>query len=187
MISGVILAVGLGSATAQDIFVTQKKNGDSDAQPTVFNSVKPNAFTEQQAVVKYGARLNVDDQINKSKLVAGSLEEMREIGFEPSTTEEMLLYANAHRAVHQSYMYERRKALQAHLEKKKIERVKRDLLRNSPRAALKVNSQSSSSNSSSNAQDPETSTKKIRYKRNPIFVKKSAEEKAKPTKVFKDY
>ena len=187
MISGVILAVGLGSATAQDIFVTKNKGGDSDAKPSIFNTVKPNSFTQQQSVVKYGARLNVDDQIAKSRLVAGSLEEMREIGFQPSTAEEMVLYANAHRAVHQSYMYERRKALQAHLEKKKIERIKQDLLRNSPRAALRVNGSSSSGGSSSNAKNAETPPKKVKYKRNPVFVKKSAEDKAKPTKVFKDY
>ncbi len=186
LLAGVILAVGLGPAVAQDIFVTNGSGSKKDEKPTIFNKVAPNSFTEKQKVVKYGARLNVQDQKAKSDMVAASLEEMREMGFKPSNAEEMQLYANAHRAVHQSYMYERRQALVKHLEKQDFERVKQGLLRNSQKAAFKAGSQAQSKASEPDSEKPAKAERKT-YRKNPIFVKKSAEEKAKPTKVFTDY
>jgi hypothetical protein len=185
LLACVILALGIGPALAANVFVTKDSGGKSDEKPTIYNKIKPNSFTKQQQVVKYGARLNVEDLKAKSDMVAASLEEMREIGFKPSNAEEIQLYANAHRAVHQSYMYERRKALIKHFQKQDLERVKRDLLKNSPKAAFKVG-KSSNKASEPDSEKPSKAKKKKLSKR-PVYVKKSADEQAKPTKVFTDY
>lgn len=185
LLAGVILAIGLGPAFAQDIFVTKGSAGKTDEKPTIYNKVKPNSFSKQQKVVKYGGRLNVQDQLAKSEIVAASLDEMQEMGFKPSNAEEIQLYANAHRAVHQSYMYERRQALIKHFQKQDLERVKRDLLKNSPKAAFKVG-KSSNKASQPDSEKPSTAKTKKLSKR-PVYVKKSADEQAKPTKVFTDY
>jgi hypothetical protein len=186
LVLGVILAIGIGPALAQNIFVTKGGSGDSDEKPTIYNKVEPNAFSEKQKVVKYGRRLNVKDQLAQSKIVAATLEEMREMGFKPSNAEEMILYANAHRAQHQSLMYQRRQKLMEYQNKVAFERTKQELLRNSPKAAFKVGK----SKSSSKAEQPDDEVAKTKtrvLKGKPVYVTKSADEKAKPTKVFTDY
>ena len=185
-IAAVILAIGIGPALAQNIFVAKPGSGGSDEKPTIYNKVAPNAYTQQQKVVKYGARLNVKDQLAKSKMVAATLEEMREMGFKPSNAEEMLLYANAHRAKHQNLMYQRRQKLMEYQNKVAFERTKQELLRNSPKAAYKVSkSKPASKAEQPDAESPKAQTKVL--KRRPVYVTKSADEKAKPTKVFTDY
>lgn len=185
-IAAVILAVGIGPALAANVFVGGNTKSKSGEETTIYNKVKPNAYTQKQAVVKYGARLNVQDQLAQSEIVAATAEEMREMGFKPSNAEEMLIYANAHRAVHQNLMYKRRQALMEHQNKVEFARVKRDLLKNSRKAAFKATA-GGVSKSSSKSEEPETPKKTRVLKRRPVYVTKSAEDKAKPTKVFKDY
>lgn len=188
LLAGVILAIGIGPALAENIFVTkQYSGGKSDEKPTIYNKVEPNGYTEQQKAVKYGNRLNVKDQLAKSRIVAATLEEMREMGFKPSNAEEMLLYANAHRAVNQNLMYQRRQKLIEYQNKVAFERTKQELLRNSPKSAFRVGNSKAPVSKMEN-HDAETEKSKTRVlKRKPVYVTKSADEKAKPTKVFTDY
>ncbi|MBL4805317.1 MAG: hypothetical protein JKY71_10660 [Alphaproteobacteria bacterium] len=187
LLAGLILAIGVGPALAQNIFVSKKySGGKSDEKPTIYNKVDPNGFTEQQKVVKYGKRLNVKDQLAESKILSATLDEMREMGFKPSNAEEMILYANAHRAKHQNLMYQRRQKLIEYQNKVAFERTRQELLRTSQKSAFKAKKPVTvSKGQESDAEDTKTKTRVL--KRKPVYVTKSADEKAKPTKVFTDY
>ena len=186
MSAGVTL--GLGPALAQDVFIKKNFGQDPDAPVTIFNKPKFSASAEKQSVVKYADRLNVQHLKAGSDAIASTLDEMREIGFKPSNAEEILLYANAHRAVSQSLMYERRKALINHLEKQEQRRIAQAEIANRQTAAFKTSGEvEATQTSTTTSQKTESSTRTQKLRTNRVFVRKSADEAARPTKVFQNY
>ena len=109
------------------------------------------------------------------------LDDWIESGMKPRNAEEIMAYAQAHRAVAQNLMYERRQALIKHLEKKgrilRPEFVKNDV--------SSKNKNALDLGASKSAEDDQGKPKKKVLKKRQVYVK--PENKAKPTKVFKSY
>ena len=124
-----------GFAQAQDIF--NKYKGDEkagikkDEEPTLF--VKPDGFKSEQKVDKTKFAVPKEVKLKNKQLQAEAAAKIAiyqdwiKSGKKPKTPEEIMAYADASRAYSQALMYQRREALNAHLEKKALKREKERL------------------------------------------------------------
>ena len=196
----IVLMASLGPVLAQDYYVKKHKSaGEEGAKPTLFNKVKPSQFTHKQSVVKYKDKLNVKNLKNKSLAKLKDLGEWQASGKKPSNAQELLAYAQAHRAVAQNLMYERREALIKHLEKNKqtidlsiysdtSQKVSGAMeVQNNDAVEDSKSDTSFSAFSGGQEDEPSGDHKTVKKKRIFIKPKASAMDKAKPTKVFTGY
>lgn len=185
-----LMIAGLGPALAQTYYNKPDSSADSgkfEGKPTLYNKIKPNSFTQKQSVVKYKDKLNVKELKSTSMAKVKILEEWQAEGMKPTNAEEILAYAQAHRAVAQDLMYQRRAALIKHLEKQggalRPEFVKDNVSKSTQGAMDHGSASQSAGRSDDGGQDNEPQKKIVKKKR--VFVK--PENKALPTKVFKNY
>lgn len=193
-----IMIVGFAPALAQNIFVKPNKNASaSDEKPSLF--IKPNksAATKRQSVVKYADKLKVRQLKLKSAAKGEMLAYWHEIGFKPSNAQEILMYADAHRAKAQEVMYKRREALRAYIQKKAARQpsdgqligeissrrlsalgfdTQHDLQSAQPVQSAEVASEVG-------AEKPSAAKKKAAK----IYVRKPSENTANPSKIFTGY
>lgn len=180
-----LIMAGLGPALAQGYYVKPDKGSasseKSDGPTKIYNKIKPNSFSKKQSVVKYKDKLVVKNLKVSSMAKVKVLDDWIESGMKPRNSAEIMAYAQAHRAVAQNLMYERRQALIKHLDKKgqilRPEFVKNETSSNN-RSALDLGGSKAAD------EDQGKPQKKVLKKRQ-IYVK--PENKVKPTKVFKSY
>lgn len=191
ILSIVFLGVGFGPALAQELFLRKDDGSAKDGKPTLYMKPRESGFTDQTEhfAVKYKDKLKLQQQKGNTKVLISSFEEMQELGFKPRNAKEIDAYGRMHRALSQNIMYKRREALIAHLEKQ--EREVEAMLARRDAGALKVDDQKDSATVSKETSEDaqgghDTQTTKI-LKKPRVYVKKTADEKARPTKVFKDY
>lgn len=177
-----VLIGGLGPAVAQDLFIKLNKDtsteADSDEKPTLYNKpIVSDDVKKKQSAIKYKDRLDVTQLQNKSEIRIQTLDDWREHKLKPQNAEQLIAYADAHRAVAQNLMYKRRQALIEHLEK--TERVISSNVSSNTAGAFKVGG--NVSEDSGDETPEETGAERPRY-----FIKPKAES-SKPTKVFTGY
>lgn len=196
ILGAVFLAVGLGPALAQELFV--RKDGraaQADEKPTLFVKPAPARFSypRRQSVVKYKDKLKLHQQQSDNKIIIDSFEEMRALGFKPRTAEDIQAYGQMHRATSQNIMYKRRAALMAYLEKQDTKLQARLAARNfgvfadrdEVASADKQDVPVSEAVVGQDKRESSAARKVIQKPR--LFVRRSPEEQALPTRVFKPY
>ena len=187
---GILLLVGLGPALAQDIFIKKEspEAAENGSKPTIYNKPTAKKFVKKQSSsIKYSDKLKVHNQKLKSAEMMRTLEYWRENDAKPSNAQEILMYAQANRSIAQNLMYKRREALIKHLEKE--ERKLQAKLAKRTDSAFKVKEAQQDKKESVSKVSIDTEDKPAKKKKPRLFVskEKSAEEKAKPTKVFTNF
>lgn len=194
ILSAVLICAGLAPALAQDLFVRPDGVGTPEGEtPTLFVKPKKSSLPEgtKQYAVKYGDKLKLQQQKNKTKIIISSFDEMQEIGFKPRDAEEIGYYARMHTAVAQNVMYKRREKLMAYLEKQereaqeKIARQDKALKAKDPQPVEPEAPVSGVEPSDEEVSASESGGKAV--KKTKLYVEPSPNEKAMPTKVFKNY
>ncbi|MEM7650726.1 MAG: hypothetical protein AAF204_01430 [Pseudomonadota bacterium] len=122
----ILVGVWTSSVAAQELFIRPGGNAaessdDNDAQaPAIFNQPQTRGLYTRTppSSIKYSDKLEVRNQQVKTASLMRTLEYWRESNATPTNGEEILMYADANRAVIENLAYQRREALLKHLEKK---------------------------------------------------------------------
>jgi len=181
-----IMIVGFAPAVAQNYFIKQDKSPVvAGEKPTLFNKLKQTTTNKKKSVIKYADKLKVKQLKAKSFAKANSLDYWRESGKKPTNAQEITMYADAHRAVAQQNMYRRREALIAHIQKQELKEQGR--VSNKSVGAYSADTSKGTAAKASADDAKVKKAKKSSTKKPKVFVKKSKDDKAKPTKVFNNY
>ncbi len=205
-----LFTVGLAPALAANIFIS--KNKESASQNTQVEKSKKSWWGSFYSKItggessmdkigrgkKTNKNLYKFSRIDRSGLASlkargrinmENLAEWKASGKKPGNAQEIFEYAAAHRAAAQSTMYKRREALISHLDRENQKVASRISSRSSgayaPSNAKAASQRTSQNKTSSKSGASQTDTTKKRR----IFIRptKSADEAAKPTKVFTGY
>ena len=201
-----LAVLGFAPALAQDVFIKpDKAQSSDDSAPSLF--VKPKAKTSSNAKgpgsVKYSSTAETRGLKSKAAVRSQALEEIRELGLEPKTAEDIKMFASAYRSVSQEYMYQRRESLTAHLQKENNKLQNRlasmdapeyDLTRAKAQAEAQAFAETEKVYKEHDLEVPDslkpaktTAKRRTQPRVRNAVVKKDPLDSAKPTKVFTNY